>query len=219
VSCSLPDFRGVRESSGSITWGVVIPVKRLALAKSRLAPLGDDLRSSLALAFAADVVTAVREVAQALVITDDDEARQLLEGLGAWVEPDDPDAGLNPALSHGADLLRATSSIVGVAALSADLPALRAPDLAAVLRRVSHGQRGYVPDRTGRGTTLLAAGPGAALDPCFGPGSAAAHEHSGADRLIAPESVRWDVDTPEDLEHAVGLGVGPWTSRLLAPLP
>ncbi|MFN2538888.1 MAG: 2-phospho-L-lactate guanylyltransferase, partial [Mycobacteriales bacterium] len=90
----------------TLQWGVVVPVKRLDIAKSRLAAYGDEHRKALALAFAADVVLAAAPVAQVLVVTDDPIAGELLAGLGARVVRDDPDAGLNPALEHGVDLLR-----------------------------------------------------------------------------------------------------------------
>lgn len=202
-------------SSVEFSWGVVIPVKRLALAKTRLSAYGEAQRQALALAFAADVVLAAAVVGRVLVVTDDERAGPVLAALGAWVVPDDPDAGLNPALEHGADLLRGEDPGRGVAALSADLPALRAPDLAAVLRRVGPGQRGFVADRAGTGTTLLAAGPGAPLGAVYGPGSYGAHLTSGAQALIAAESVRLDVDTPRDLADAAALGVGPHTAMLL----
>jgi 2-phospho-L-lactate guanylyltransferase len=204
-------------SAGEFSWGVVIPVKRLALAKTRLGAYGDQHREALALAFAADVVVAATLVGKVLVVTDDERAGPLLAALGAMVVADDPDAGLNPALEHGVELLRADDPEMAVAALSADLPALRAPDLAAVLRRIRQGERGFVADRHGSGTTLLAAGPGAHLLAAYGQGSRLAHEASGAVRLIAAESVRLDVDTPQDLADAVALGVGPHTSSLLAP--
>jgi 2-phospho-L-lactate guanylyltransferase len=117
-------------------WGVVVPVKRLAVAKSRLAAFGDDGRRRLALAFAQDVVRAALAcpgVGPVLVVTDDDAAAQALGRLGALVQGDRPDAGLNPALEHGAALLRAGDGRLGVAALSSDLPALRPDDLAAAL--------------------------------------------------------------------------------------
>jgi 2-phospho-L-lactate guanylyltransferase len=205
-------------SGAEVSWGVVVPVKRLALAKTRLSAYGDDRREALALAFAADVVVAAALVARVLVVTDDERAAPVLAGLGAWVVPDDPDAGLNPALEHGAELLRSEDPARGVAALSADLPALRAPDLAAVLRRVRPGHRGFVADRAGSGTTLLAAGPGALLNAFYGPGSYDAHLTSGAEALIASESVRLDVDTPQDLADAAALGVGPHTAVLLEGL-
>lgn len=199
----------------SVSWGVVVPVKRLALAKTRLSSYGDETRMRLALAFAADVVTAAALVAQVLVVTDDEQARSLLSGLGARVVADDPDAGLNPALEHGAELLRDGAPDLAVATLSADLPALLAPDLAAVLGRVPLSGRGFVADAAGSGTTLLAAGPGQALAPSYGPASRSRHLGSGAVELAAPETVRRDVDTPEDLERAVELGVGPHTLRVL----
>jgi 2-phospho-L-lactate guanylyltransferase len=206
VSRSLPDSVVVAGS-----WGVVVPVKRLSLAKSRLGAYGDERRQALALAFAADVVVAAREVAQVLVVTDDEQAAALLRSLGARVVPDDPDAGLNPALEHGAELLRLDRPELGVATVSADLPALRPADLAAVLALVLPGGRAFVSDSAGTGTTLLAAGPGAALSAAFGAGSRAEHLVSGAVELDAAAGLRRDVDTPEDLEAAVALGLGAHT--------
>jgi 2-phospho-L-lactate guanylyltransferase len=198
-----------------IEWGIVVPVKRLAIAKSRLAAYGDEQRQALALAFAADVVVAAAVVAEVLVVTDDERAAAVLSALGARVVPDDPDAGLNPALVHGAELLRVGRPALGVATLSADLPALLAPDLAAALGRVPLHGRGFVTDLAGTGTTLLAAAPGVPLAPAYGPSSREEHLRSGAVELPAAESVRRDVDTPDDLAHAVALGVGPHTTAAL----
>lgn len=190
----------------------MVPVKRLSLAKSRLSAYGDERRQALALAFAADVVMAARDVAQVLVVTDDEHAAAVLTALGARVVPDDPDAGLNPALEHGAELLRSDQPDLGVATLSADLPALRAADLAAVLALVPPGGRGFVSDVAGTGTTLLAAGRGAQLLPAYGAGSRTDHLRSGAVELVAAAGLRRDVDTPDDLEAALALGLGHHTS-------
>lgn len=200
-------------------WGVVVPVKRLDLAKSRLTGVPDDVRRELALAFAQDVVRAAvacRAVRRVLVVTDDPEAAAALAALGADVHADRPGAGLNPALEHGAALLRQDDGHLGVATLAADLPALRADDLAAALALPSG--RAFVVDAGGSGTTLLAAAPGAALAPSFGPGSAARHRSSGARELDAAAGLRQDVDVPADLARAVALGVGLSTSRALARL-
>lgn len=202
-------------------WGVVVPVKRLAVAKSRLAPYGDDLRRRLALAFAADVVAACLAcpvVARVLVVTDDAEAADVLVLLGAQVAPDAPDDGLNPALVHGADLVRIALGDSGVVAVSSDLPTLRPADLAAVLATVPDHGRVFVPDADAQGTTLLAAGPRAALLPAYGPGSRQRHLDSGAVELVAPASLRRDVDTPADLREAVRLGVGPHTAQVVGAL-
>ena len=203
-------------------WGVVVPVKRLAQAKTRLAAYGGALRQELALAFAADVVAAAlrcEAVWRVLVVSDDARATPLLQALGAVVVADAPDAGLNPALRHGADLLRAERPGCGVATVSADLPSLRPQDLAAALAQVAAGERGFVADADGRGTTLLAAGPGADLAPAYGGGSRAGHLASGARELAAPPALRRDVDTPEDLRRALALGLGPRTAEVVARLP
>ena len=193
----------------------MVPVKRLSLAKSRLASYGDERRQALALAFACDVVFAACQVAKVLVVTDDDVAAVALSALGARVVADDPDAGLNPALTHGAELLRREDPSLGVATLSADLPALLPADLLAALAQVPEGGRGFVADTGGSGTTLLAAGPGAVLLPAYGPDSRAGHLASGAAELDAAEGLRRDVDTPADLEAAALLGLGRHT-RLAA---
>jgi 2-phospho-L-lactate guanylyltransferase len=201
------------------SWGAVVPVKHLEVAKSRLAAYGDLARRELALAFAADVVTAALEcpaVAQVLVVTDDASAATALAALGAVVVPDHPDAGLNPALDHGADLLRAAHPGLGVVTLSADLPALRSADLAQVLAAVPPGGRAFVADSAGTGTTLLAAAAPAALAPGFGAGSRRRHLDSGAVELRGTAALRRDVDTPEDLADALVLGVGRRTAAAAA---
>lgn len=203
------------------SWGVVVPVKRLDVAKSRLAAYGDRTRRELALAFAVDVVTAALGcpvVEQVLVVTDDAEAAEALAALGAGVTADDPDAGLNPALAHGADLLRARHPRIGVATLSSDLPALRPDELALALSAVAAGARAFVTDSAGTGTTLLAAGAPAPLAPSYGPGSRERHLASGAQELAGAAGLRHDVDTPDDLRAAVALGVGAQTSAVVAAM-
>lgn len=203
-------------------WGVVVPVKRLVLAKSRLAEYGEQSRQELALAFACDVVAAALGcplVVEVLVVTDDLAAAAELTALGASVAPDDPDDGLNPALAHGADLLRARRPGLGVVTVSSDLPSLRPEDLATVLGAVPAGSRAFVADSTGTGTTLLAAAAPAALDPSYGPGSRDRHAASGAQELAGTPALRRDVDTPTDLREALALGVGVRTAAACAALP
>ncbi|MDX3112855.1 2-phospho-L-lactate guanylyltransferase [Streptomyces scabiei] len=208
-------------------WTLLIPLKPLALAKSRLADTAaDGLRPGLALAFAEDTVAAalaspsVRDVA---VVTDDALAARTLAALGARIVPDEPRAGLNAALTHGAAAVRAIRPGSPLAALNADLPALRPPELTRVLDAAAEFPRAFLPDAAAVGTTLLTAAPGRALRPAFGTDSRACHRAGGAEelRLDAVDSVRQDVDTGEDLRAALALGVGPRTAaataRLLIP--
>lgn len=118
-------------------WTLVIPLKPLARAKSRLSDTaGDGLRPGLALAFAQDTVAAalacpaVRDVA---VVTDDALAGRELAALGARIVADEPGGGLNAALRHAAAVVRVSRPESAVAALNADLPALRPAELARVL--------------------------------------------------------------------------------------
>ena len=83
------------------------------------------------------------------------------------------------------------------------------------------GGRAVLADAAGSGTVLLAATPGTALDPVFGPDSLAAHIRSGArdlTELVGARlpGLRRDVDTLADLRTAHALGVGPATERVLA---
>jgi 2-phospho-L-lactate/phosphoenolpyruvate guanylyltransferase len=207
-----------------VQWTLVIPLKPLARAKSRLAATaGDGLRPGLALAFAQDTVAAavacpaVRDVA---VVTDDALARRELSALGARVVPDAPGAGLNAALRHGCAAVRALRPEAAVAALNADLPALRPMELARVLDCAALFPRAFLPDTAGIGTTLLTASAGTELSPEFGTDSRARHVASGAVEITLEgvDSVRQDVDTGEDLRAALALGVGPRTAATAARL-
>jgi 2-phospho-L-lactate/phosphoenolpyruvate guanylyltransferase len=195
-------------------WVVVVPVKRVAIAKSRLAAFAGSSRSELALAMAMDCVSAALGcpvVDHVVVVTDDPDAWRFVE-LGGQVLADEPDRGLNPALEFAESRVRRDDAGCPVAALSADLPALRPGELAAALGAAS-GRRAFVSDAAGEGTTMLAADSGHSLDPRFGPASAAAHRSSGAYPIDVPAlaSLRRDVDTAADLADAVGLGLGPFT--------
>ncbi|MFJ1755796.1 2-phospho-L-lactate guanylyltransferase [Kitasatospora sp. NPDC088134] len=197
-------------------WSLVVPVKALAEAKSRLAPLGP-LRPRLALAFALDTVAAALAcpvVGRVLVVTRDERAAGALRALGAEVVGDEPGGGLNPALAHGAATAERRHPRAPVATLSADLPALRPTELARVLAAVPPGGRAFLPDAPGTGTVLLT---GAPLRPAFGTGSRDRHLAGGAHELLLPDvpSVRRDVDTPADLAEARRLGLGPATAALL----
>lgn len=205
-------------------WTLVIPLKPLARAKSRLADTAaDGVRPGLALAFAQDTVAAALAcpgVSDVAVVTDDALAGRELAELGARIVPDAPGSGLNAALAHGAGVVRQGRPRAPVAALNADLPALRPAELAVVLGAAAQFPRAFLADAAGSGTTLLAAGPGAELRPEFGVDSRARHRASGAAELGLGEvnSVRQDVDTGDDLRAALALGVGPHTAAVSAGL-
>jgi 2-phospho-L-lactate guanylyltransferase len=200
--------------TGQVTpWCLVVPVKRLATAKTRLTRVAGERREELALAFCLDTVAAalstslVREV---IVVTDDEGAAAQLREVGAHVAPDEPDSGLNPALLHGAELARQRHPGTNLGALSADLPALRPAELDHALRLASGHPLSMIRDIGGEGTTTLLARAGTAFAPKFGPRSADLHRRAGAVDLSGPDlpSLRRDVDTEADLRAAASLGLG-----------
>lgn len=208
------------------TWVAVVPVKPLGVAKTRLrGAVPSPTHPGLVLAMARDTVEAALAcpaVARVVAVCDDPLVRAGLTAAGATCLPDTPAAGLNAALTFGAQ----AAGGAPVVALTADLPAMRPADLAAALAEAAAladvagaaglGRRAFVPDLEGSGTVLLAAPAGVALDPHFGPGSAAAHLRSGAVRLDgAWPSLRRDVDTAADLDAAADLGLGPHTGEIL----
>jgi len=196
-----------------LTWSLVVPVKVLARAKSRLAAAAGPHRPALALAMAADTVAAA--------LACPDVARAIaLAGLGALVISDEPGLGLNPALRHGAAIAASRWPAAGIAALAADLPALRPAELGLGLRAAARWEHAFVPDAAGSGTTLYAARPGAEFRPRFGPRSAQQHRAAGAVELGLPglAGLRRDVDRPRDLRAASALGVGPRTAAVAARL-
>jgi 2-phospho-L-lactate/phosphoenolpyruvate guanylyltransferase len=124
---------GQRGQDGGVStadWTLVIPVKPLATAKSRLRGAVPGVgHERLVLALALDTVEAARECAEVCLVCDDPAVGREAAALGARVLPDEPQAGLNAALRHGARLF--TKRWVG--ALAADLPALRSAEIRAVL--------------------------------------------------------------------------------------
>ena len=203
-------------------WSVVVPVKRLRLAKSRLYAVGRPRpeHEELALCLALDTVAAALAagtVRRLFVVTDDPAARAAMAAAGALVLPDEPNAGLNPALAHGAAAAMRRSARDGVALLSADLPALRPAELDAALAVAAGHDAAFVADARGTGTTLLATAPGRPVTPRYGQASAAAHRAAGAVELTGDwPSLRTDVDTAADLRTAAELGLGPATSAWTA---
>jgi 2-phospho-L-lactate guanylyltransferase len=203
------------------TWTVIVPVKQITLAKTRLSGVDASTREALAVAFASDTVAAAAAssiVDDVIVVSNDDIASHIAGDIAELVA-DVPDAGLNPALEYAASYVRARSPDASVAAISSDLPALRADDLTRALRR-GPSVPWFVPDADGVGTTMLAAPQAQRWEPLFGPDSRRAHLDAGVVEIDVDDldRLRRDVDTVADLAAARLLGVGPSTRAVLARL-
>ena len=201
------------------SYAVVVPVKPPTIGKSRLQGPTLDERRALAEAFALDTVAAclrAEPAAEVLVVTDDAAFSRRFRELGCVTVPDGNTLDLNSVLRDAAaEAHRRWPTLVPVA-LCADLPALRADDLAAALRRTDGTRPAFVADAEGRGTTLYLA-PHPDFDPHFGDDSRRAHLAAGALDLVGDlASLRRDVDDLADLRAARILGLGPETERLAA---
>ena len=207
----------------SACWTIIIPVKDTSVAKTRLRHLDGAGRAALALAFALDAAAAAlacAEVRRVVAVTNDEAAASALVAEGVDIVADEPAAGLNPALEHAFLHSRSLDPASPVAAMSADLPALRADDLSRTFSAADGTPYWFVADADGLGTTMLAADSGVSLSPAFGAQSRAAHRLRGAVEIEAHDiaRVRRDVDTEADLHAALRLGVGRHTLAALADL-
>jgi 2-phospho-L-lactate guanylyltransferase len=201
-------------------FALLVPVKDGGGAKTRLREIGDRGRADLMTAFARDAIAAARRtpLVEVYVVGDPIALRPVTDGLDVEVVADEGGGDLNEALRRAADHVALPGR--GVATMLADLPCLRTGDLEdALSQTMTAADRAFVADAAGSGTTLLVAAPGVALDPRFGVGSAHAHVESGATSLAGDlTSLRLDVDTTDDLDAALRVGVGPHTSRAVALL-
>lgn len=201
--------------------GLIIAVKRLDAAKSRLSALfTGDARERVVLAMLVDTISAAREVpgiGSIMVVTPDAVAAAAARDLGAAVVPDPTPPGhpdpLNNAILAACQAFspETTNRVV----LQGDLPALQAAELDAALVAAARHPRSFVADRQGSGTSALFAF-GVPLDPRFGTDSARRHRDSGAVELAGKwPGLRCDIDTPEDLARARQLGIGPATAAAI----
>ena len=210
---------GASDATGEVNLGLIIAVKRLSAAKTRLASaFAPDVREGVVLAMLVDTITAassVMSVRTITVVTPDAVAARTVRELGARVlvdptPPGHPDP-LNNALSVAEAAIRTETPNIGV--LQGDLPALQPRELAEAIARARRNQRSFVSDRHGTGTSALFAF-GVPLHPEFGTDSARRHGLSGAVELTgAWPGLRCDIDTPGDLATALGLGVGTVTNN------
>ena len=196
-------------------WVVLVPVKRLREAKSRL-PLPAGRRAALMAAMATDAVAAASAapgVARVVVVSAEPQA---------WRE-----RGVEAVAEQGVGLSAVVAAAVAgrpgpLAVLAGDLPALRPAELSAALAAAATVARGVVADTPGTGTVLLTARAGERLAPSYGEGSLARHVALGAHDLtpgLAAPGLRRDVDVAADWAGALALGVGPATAALGDVLP
>jgi 2-phospho-L-lactate guanylyltransferase len=185
----------------------VVPVKRFALAKSRLAPGVDETRKpELVAAMVADVLEAIaaaRLVERTIVVSQEPRAAELAAAAGADLLSDFDDASHSAAALAGIAAAEAAGAGC-VALLPGDCPLLDPRELDKMLTGVPDCYVAVIPDRHGTGTNALVLAPPDAIEPSFGEGSRERHVAAaraagipyGVEELT---SLGLDLDTPADI--------------------
>lgn len=191
---------------------IVVPF-RGAGAKRRLAAVGDEARSALALAMLGDVLACCTALAPTALVTEDAAAKLEAREFGADLVAD-PGGGQSAAVAAALEDLDEPVLVV-----NADVPCAVPHDLRALLGATPEGGLALTPAPDGTTNALSLSEPGL-YAPLYGAGSAARFcEHAlslGRDAVQAPiPNLANDVDTMEDL-HRLQFRLGPRTQVALA---
>jgi 2-phospho-L-lactate guanylyltransferase len=193
--------------SGGPTYAIV-PVKALAQAKRRLAPvLPDAARRRLVLVMLEDVLAALAQVhglERVVVVTPDASAANLAESRGATIVPE-PGAGELNAAVESAIAFALSRGVGQVLVVPADIPLATPVEISSLIgsRRSRPGVT-LAPSHDSNGTNALLLAPPDAITPCYGPGSYLQHMSQAMARHIDVNvlhlaGVARDIDEPADL--------------------
>jgi len=185
----------------------VLPVKRFAAAKQRLAPgMGGTHRAELAEAMLEDVLEAIgaaRSIERTIVVSNEPRAVEIASASGAELVADPDEGGHSGAALAGIDRAQQLGAAT-VVLLPIDCPLLAPRELERLLTGMPERYVAIVPDRHGTGTNALALAPPDAIEPSFGEGSCARHV-AAARAAGVPYNVEelpslaLDLDTPADI--------------------
>jgi 2-phospho-L-lactate guanylyltransferase len=203
-------------------WAVV-PVKRLGLAKQRLAPvLSRSERAELARTMLHDVLTtlcATPQLAGIIVVSGDPAVAKLATLFDARVVGDVMESGINAAVQQG--LRTPDLSSAGALVIPADVPFATAADLQAVIAELGHFPIVLAPALSDGGTNTLAMRRPDLIAPSFGDDSFARHQALARDAglgcgIVRTEGLGRDIDYPCDLVPWTGAKKFSLTAALLA---
>ena len=185
----------------------ILPVKRFAAAKQRLAPgMGATHRAELAAAMLADVLEAIGEapsIERTIVVTSEPRALELAQAAGAELASDPDEGGHSGAALVGIARARELGA-ERVVLLPIDCPLMAPREIERLLTGMPDRYVGVIPDRHGTGTNALALAPPDAIEPSFGEGSCARHVSAAREAGIPYgveelPSLALDLDTPADV--------------------
>lgn len=197
----------------------LIPVKRFALAKQRLAGILSPIeRCEFAKAMLADVLNVLAQHPRldgVVLVSADPAARALADLYGVDYLPESALAahGLNPVVQSAVELL-AHRGIDQVMILHGDVPLVSASEMSQLIAAhagavSASGQRPALtiaPDRHREGSNCMIASPASAYTYAYGRGSFICHLRQAgalgaALRVIELPGIGFDVDWPDDVRQ------------------
>ncbi|MDH5490549.1 MAG: 2-phospho-L-lactate guanylyltransferase [Myxococcales bacterium] len=207
-------------------WAIV-PAKRYALAKSRLAPLLERAeRSALARAMLREVLEvlgALEGLGGQLVLAGDAQVAADAEAAGAEISIDAPGQALHQRIDLALEALSRRGASAALVFM-ADLPLIRLAPLRGLVEALAapsaEGRLLLVPDHRGEGTNVLGLRPPGAIRTSFGLEASLARHRQAAlvcglqVQIEAHDALSLDLDTPADWRslHARG-----WHPSALRP--
>ena len=192
---------------------ILVPVKNLSSAKQRLASVLDQpSRTQLAQAMLLDVLSTLHEWSgrpKVAIVSSDPFAIDLAESFGFDLIPDPANQGETAAIEM-ATRVCAKADAGWTLVIPADIPLVRAEELAEILKHAPKEGSVLVPAADGRGTNAVFRRPANLFPLRFGNDSF--HPHHAAARatekpciVLQLPSLAVDVDNPSDLQQLVSL--------------
>lgn len=185
---------------------IIVPVKRLGMAKSRLSPLlSVDERKQFCLEMLKDVLTAIKAakyIQQTIVTGKDETALQIARDFGATFFKESK-LGLNQAVREVINWCLQKEAL-SVLILPADVPLVTSLDLNKIFVQQQNSGMVISPSRSGEGTNALLLAPPNVIPPSYGPRSFPKHIEKALAlginiHIIRSSRVALDIDTVEDL--------------------
>jgi len=191
---------------------VIVPVKKLDEAKSRLSPfLSENERKQFCLEMLEDVLTAIgtiKGISKTIVVSTDPQVLQAVKNFHVFPFKESQ-SGLNQAISEAINWcisMNAKTTLI----LPADIPLASSADVNRILAFGRTSSMVISPSRWGHGTNALLLNPPRAVPAFYGQGSFQRYTEEASKRGIRfhvyrSPRIAFDVDTIEDLADFVAL--------------
>jgi len=195
-----------------VTVFVIIPIKRLENAKSRLSSLlTDDGRKQFSLKMLEDVLRTVKSterINETVLVSKDPIVSKITENFEVTYLKERK-TGLNKTVSEAVDWC-VEGGATSVLVLPADIPLVLPTDLNRIFNLGENASMVISPSRNGKGTNALLLTPPKVSPTFYGPSSFQRHIKEATKlkiifRIYRSPRIALDIDTVEDLTHFISL--------------